>query len=238
MPAVVTKHHIVHRYDEELQYVREQTLAMGGLVEEQLSNALKALLEYDGALGDSVVENDVKVNAMEVALDEKCTQLLVRRQPAASDLRFILAVEKTITDLERIGDEVERIGRLAARMACAEHLSPRLLSGVECLGERVSHMVHESLDAFARMDVDAAINTAQRDAEIDKVYDSAVRCWSTYMIENPRNITRILDICWSARALERIGDHAKNICEHVVYLIRGKNARHISFERMKAVAKA
>ncbi len=122
MPAAVAKHHIVHRYDEELQDIREKTLAMGGLVEEQLSNALKALLEYDGVLGDAVVENDVKVNAMEVALDEKCTQLLVRRQPAASDLRFILAVEKTITDLERIGDEVEGIARMAARMACAEHL--------------------------------------------------------------------------------------------------------------------
>ena len=238
MPAAVAKHHIVHRYDEELQDIREKTLAMGGLVEEQLSNALKALLEYDGALGDAVVENDVKVNAMEVALDEKCTQLLVRRQPAASDLRFILAVEKTITDLERIGDEVEGIARMAARMAFAEHLSSRLLSGVEYLGERVSNMVHESLDAFARMDVDAAIDTAQQDVEIDKIYDSTVRHLSSYMIEDPQNITKVLDICWSARALERVGDHAKNICEYVVYLVKGEDVRHISFEQMKSVAKA
>ncbi len=238
MTGVDMKHHIIHRYDEELQDVRERTLAMGGLVEEQLSKALKALLECDGALGDGVVKDDVKVNAMEVALDEECTQLLARRQPAASDLRFILAVEKTITDLERMGDEAEGIGRMAARMACADHLSPRLLSGVEHLGERVSKMVHEALDAFARMDVEAAISTAQQDEDVDKVYDNTVRHLSTYMIEDPRNITRILDICWSARSLERIGDHAKNICEYVIYLVKGKDVRHITMEQMEEVAKA
>ncbi len=237
MTGVDMKHHIIHRYDEELQDVRERALAMGGLVEEQLSNALKALLECDGVLGDAVVKDDVKVNAMEVALDEECTQLLARRQPAASDLRFILAVEKTITDLERIGDEAEGIARMASRMACADHLSPRLLSGVEHLGERVSRIVHETLDAFARMDVDAAISTAQQDVEIDKVYDSTVRHLSTYMLEDPRNITRILDICWSARSLERIGDHAKNICEYVIYLVKGKDVRHITIEQMEEVAK-
>ena len=226
MNGVQMREHIVHRFDEELQGVRERVLAMGGLVEEQISNALKALRELDGALGEAVIVDDYRVNAMEVALDEECTQILAKRQAVASDLRFILAVEKTITDLERMGDEAEGIASMAARLAGSDHLSPRLLMGIDNLGEHVSEMVHEALDAFARMDVEAAVVTARRHIEIERVYDDTLRHLSTYMMEDHRHISKVLSLCWSARSLERIADHAKNICEYVVYQVKGKDVRH------------
>jgi phosphate transport system protein len=229
--------HIVHRFDQELQHIRDRVLAMGGLVEEQIANALKALMEGNGELGESVVIGDYQVNAMEVSLDEECTQILARRQAVAGDLRLILAVEKAVTDLERMGDEAEGIARMAARLAGTDQLSSRQLNGIVHLGEMVSKMVHEALDAFARLDVEAAIATAQQDTKIDREYDSTLRQLSTYMIEDPRNISKVLNVCWSARALERIGDHAKNICEYVVYLVKGKDVRHTTVEQMEEVVR-
>jgi len=237
MTTVDVGHHIVHRFDQELQHIRDRVLAMGGLVEEQIANALKALMEGNGELGEAVVMGDCQVNAMEVSLDEECTQILARRQAVAGDLRLILAVAKTVTDLERMGDEAEGIARMAARLAGTDQPSDRHLSGVEHLGDLVSRMVHEALDAFARLDVEAAIATAQRDTKIDREYDRTLRQLSTYMLEDPRNISKVLNVCWSARALERIGDHAKNICEYVVYLVKGKDVRHTSVEQMEQVVK-
>ena len=228
--------HISKQFNEELEDIRHRVLAMGGLVERQLSDALQALIDFDETLAEVVITNDYKVNAMEVAIDEECTQILARRQPTASDLRLVVAVIKTITDLERIGDEAERIGRMAHRFAESKS-SGKFLSGISNLGEHVNKMLHNSLDAFARMDTEAAIKVARSDRKADKYYESIIRELITYMMEDPRSIPHILEVMWSARALERIGDRSQNICEYVIYLVNGRDVRHTSLEQVEKEAR-
>jgi len=224
--------HISQQFDEELEDIRNRVMQMGGIVEQQLSDAVKALTDRDEALAEVVLTSDYKVNALEVQIDEECTQIIAKRQPAASDLRLVIAVIKTITDLERIGDEAERIGRMAVHFAESEGEN-KMLTGIIHLGESVLRMLHEALDAFARMDTERAIEVARSDAKIDKQYESILRELMTYMMEDPRSIPVVVDMMWSARALERIGDRACNICEYVIYLVRGKDVRHISLEQVE-----
>lgn len=229
-------HHISQQFNAELEDIRTRVMQMGGLVEQQLRDAVKSLIDMDEALAEVVVTNDYKVNALEVSIDEDCTQILARRQPTASDLRLVVAVIKTITDLERIGDEAERIGRMALRFS-VEKGSSRMLMGIQHLAEHVTNMLHDALDAFARMDIEAALSAARRDEKADQEYESILRNVMTYMMEDPRSIPLLLDIMWSARALERIGDRTQNICEYVIYLVKGKDVRHTSMDKVEQEAR-
>jgi phosphate transport system protein len=222
-------HHISSRFNDDLERIRTQVLQMGGIVEEQLKRAVQALIDGDSRAGEEVARNDHKVNAMEVAIDEDCSRVLATRSPAASDLRLIVAVIKTITDLERMGDEAEKIGYIGARLASMEQPTDRYRE-IKHIGRLVSDMVHDALDALARLDAEAAIEVAKRDRLVDEEYEAIQRQCITFMMEDPRTIRRALDVLWVARAIERIGDHAKNICEYVIYMVLGKDVRHVHID--------
>ena len=221
--------HISRQYNAELEDIRSLVLQMGGLVEQQIDQAIIALAKADIALAEDVVTNDYKVNKLEVTIDEECNQIIARRQPAAGDLRLVVAVIKTITDLERIGDEAEKIARMAVRLATEERPKNNYIE-IQALGNHVRIMVHDALDAFARLDTVAALRVAREDTLVDKEYEGVMRQMITFMMEDPRTITRMLNVMWAARALERIGDHASNICEYVIYLVKGKDVRHTRLE--------
>jgi phosphate transport system protein len=231
METADLNHHISHRYNEELDRLRTRVLAMGGFVEQQLYKAVTALVEGDSALGEAVALEDYKVNDMEVAIDHECSCLLAIRAPTAGDLRVILSMIKTITDLERIGDEAEKVGYIAARLATIERPAESFRE-IKHLGRLASEMVRDALDAYARMDADTAIEVAHRDRLVDEEYESIQRQCITFMMEDPRAIRRTLDILWVVRALERVGDHAKNLCEYVIYMVHGKDVRHTSLDEV------
>ena len=226
-------HHISRRFNEDLEHVRNSVLAMGGLVEEQLDRAIRALSDANSELGLKVAEDDIKVNRMEVAIDEECSRILATRQPTASDLRLIVATIKTITDLERIGDEAEKIGVLAARLAAVERPSTNYRE-LRNLARHVKQMVHGALNAFARLDTKGALDVVKADDAVDEEYESIYRQGMTFMMEDPRTISRIMDTTWAARALERIGDHAKNICEYVIFMVHGKDVRYTGLKNIEA----
>jgi phosphate transport system protein len=220
--------HISGRFNQELENVRNHVLSMGGLVEQQLSSALDAVSTNDAELAEKVRQNDYKVNAMEVSIDEECTRIIARRQPAASDLRLVVAIAKTIADLERIGDEAERIAKVALDSFTKDQQD--LLVNIENMGRQVLKMLHDVLDAFARMDVQRAFEVHKEDAKVDREYEAITRQIMTYMMEDPRSIPKIMDLVWSVRSLERIGDRCQNIAEYIIYFVNGKDIRHISQE--------
>jgi phosphate transport system protein len=222
-------HHISKRFNEDLEHVRAQVLAMGGLVEQLLAKSINALLDGDSVLAESVRADEVAINAMEVAIDEECSRILATRAPAAGDLRLVVAIIKTITDLERVGDEGEKIGHIGKRLAALERPENKYRE-IKHMGRLVSEMIHDALDAFARMDATAALQIAHRDRMVDEEYDAIQRQTITFMMEDPRTIRRALDVMWVVRSLERVGDHAKNICEYVIYMVHGKDVRHTKLE--------
>jgi phosphate transport system protein len=224
--------HISHRYNEELEGLRNKVMKMGGMVEKQISRGMKALLSFDTELAEVVSSSDYEINALEVEIDEACMQILARRQPTASDLRLIVTIFKTITDLERIGDEAEKLGRYSILLA-DENTTPGHYVELRHLGEHVKRMLRDSLDAFARLDADAAMRTIQDDELVNEEFDAISRQLITRMMEDPREIKNALRISWCARALERMGDHTKNICEYLVFLVHGKDIRHTSLEKMQ-----
>ena len=235
MDKVDIGHHISQRFNEELEDVRNKVLAMGGLVEQQLTNALQAYSTGDAKLAEQVIKDDYQVNAFDVAIDEECTQILARRQPAATDLRLIMAVIKTITDLERIGDEIEKVARMTVHLAELDS-SSEVSIDVEHMGNHVRQILHDALDAFARTDVEAAIRVAHEDIKVDREYEAVMRQLITYMMEDPRSIGQAINILWILRAIERIGDHARNISEQVIYLVSGTDVRHSSLTEMEETA--
>ena len=222
-------HHISQQYNIELETIRTHLSEMGGMAQRQVNDAIQALIDADLERAEQVVRADTKVNTMEVTIDEECVRILARRQPAASDLRLVIAVTKAITDLERIGDEATKIARQAIAMN-KDGLAPRGYIEVRHIGGHVSRMLQDALDAFARLDLELAVNVVHTDKQVDMEYSTAMRELATFMIEDPRSITRVLNIMWSLRALERIGDHARNLAQYVIYLVNGEDVRHSNLE--------
>jgi len=224
--------HISKQFDAELESVRSRVLQMGGLVEEQILRAVEALDSGDMERIEKTIADDHRVNALEVGLDEACVHIIARRQPAAGDLRLLITVIKTITDLERIGDEAEKIARMAKLIHAAErqHM-PRV--EIRHVAQRAVAMLRQSLDAFARLDVAEATHVVKQDTAVDDEYRAIMRQLITYMMEDPRTITRALEILFIAKAIERIGDHAKNMSEYVIYLVKGRDVRHVSVDEME-----
>ena len=224
--------HISQQFNTELEELRNHLLSMGGQVEKQVSDAIEALISADSEAAMAVCEKDTDINYMELTIDEECSRILARRQPAASDLRLVLACTKASTDLERIGDEAAKIARFAISL-CEQGEAPKGYIETRHIGNHVRQMVQDSLNAFARFDADLALSVAKEDKSVDREYKSATRELVTYMMEDPRSITRVLNIMWVLRSLERIGDHARNIAEYVIYLVKGKDVRHIGIKRIQ-----
>ena len=233
MDNTSTSQHISQQFDEEMESLRNKVLKMGGLVEQQINGAIEALHDTNALGAEKIILKDHKVNTLEVKIDEACTQILARRQPAASDLRMVIAVIKTITDLERIGDEAEKIAKMALNLAENDISFHNRYAGFRHLGDGVKRMVHDVLDAYARLDIDAAIQVVRDDDVVDNDYQELMRTLVTYMMEDPRKISEVLDVIWAARSLERIGDHAKNISEYIIYLVKGKDVRHLDIEEVE-----
>ncbi len=223
--------HISGQFNEDLEMILNHVMHMGGLIEQQLNDSLKAVNDSDEELAKKVILNDNKINELEVNIDDECTRIIAKRQPAAGDLRLIMAIVKTIADLERIGDETEKLANVALQSFSAKQED--FLQNLDNLGRHVLVMLHDTLDAFARMDVDAAIKIHGTDSKIDRAYEALMRQLMTYMMEDPRSIPQVMTVIWSARALERIGDRCKNICEYVIYYVKAKVVRHVTDEQIK-----
>ena len=220
-----THPHISEQFDSELAQARNLLMEMGGIVEQQLGSAVQALTTHDVELAESVRDDDERVNQLEIDLDELCVHIIARRQPAATDLRTLISIMKASTDLERIGDEAERIAKMALAVADFEFPDDQY-NDIRNLGASVASMLHSALDTFARVDADEALAVIQSDAQIDDGYAGVVRERGKEMTELPEYIERAMNVIWAARALERIGDHAKNVSEYTVFLARGEDVRH------------
>jgi phosphate transport system protein len=225
--------HTFKQYDNELEAIRAKVLQMGGLVEEQIIHAIDSLTNANMQLADKVIARDHDVNALEVSVDGDCSHIIARRQPAASDLRMIMMIVKTITDLERIGDEATKIARVAKRLHEADRMATPRFKEIKHMSEQVRDMLRVSLDAFARLDVSRTVEVARQDMQVDDDFRGVIRQLITFMLEDPRTISMSLDVLFVAKAIERIGDHAKNIAEYVVYMVKGKDVRHVSMQEME-----
>lgn len=225
--------HTSKQFDAELEALRARVLQMGGLVEDQIRLALEALVAGDFDLCTTVENNDHRVNGMEVALDEDCSTIIARRQPAASDLRMIMTVVKTITDLERIGDEAAKIARMAKLINASDRLMQPRFTEIRRMGGLATAMLRKSLDAFARLDLTASGEVVRQDQFVDDEFRSVIRQLITFMMEDPRTISASIEILFIAKAIERIGDHSKNISEYVIYMVKGKDVRHVSVEEIE-----
>ena len=225
--------HTYKQYDAELEAVRAKVLQMGGLVEQQIVNALESLVSVNPKLAEEVMETDHRVNALEVQVDEDCSHIIARRQPAASDLRMIMMVVKTITDLERIGDEATKIARVAQKIYESDRMYKPRFNEINSMVGLVREMLRTSLDAFARLDVTKTVDVARQDEQVDEQFRAAMRQLITFMLEDPRTISMSLEVLFVAKAIERIGDHAKNIAEYVVYMVKGKDVRHTTVAEME-----
>ena len=219
--------HLSSQFDEELGRLRTHVLQMGGMVETQVSSAIEAYSSGEVASVKSIVEADRKINDLEKAIDDDCAHVIAKRQPTASDLRLVLGISKIVTDLERAGDEAKKIAKGVRRIYEAGHLPSQYGIGIRHLAEAALNLVRQSLDAFARLDVPLAQEVIKADSDVDTEFKSIIRQLITHMMEDPRTITTSIEIISIARAIERIGDHAKNVDEQVVFIVEGRDIRHI-----------
>jgi phosphate transport system protein len=225
--------HISKQFDAELESLRSRVLQMGGLVEQQVSMAVDALVSGNLEQCATVVANDHKVNGMEVGIDEDCSHIIARRQPAAGDLRLIMAVIKTITDLERVGDEAAKIARMAKMVNSVDRVQHPRFVEIRRMSSLAVEMLRKSLDSFARLDVSGSAEVVRTDQHVDEEFRAILRQLITFMMEDPRTISASIEILFIAKALERIGDHAKNISEYVIYMVKGKDVRHVTLEEIE-----
>jgi phosphate transport system protein len=223
-------HHISEQFNKELEDVRNKVLAMGGLVEQQLELAIEALITGNVEQAEFVIGQDGQIDMLEVAIELECTQILALRQPTAFDLRLLLAVIKIVHELERIGNKAKRISEMAVKLSSHTNSMPK--HDMDRMVELVKAMLDNALDAFARMSIEEIPAITERDQKVDREYENIVRLLITHMMEDPRNITRFLDVLTTVRALERVGDHARYICEHLVFMIKGENVRHLTQEEL------
>lgn len=221
--------HISRQFNEELEDVRSQVLHMGGVVETQLSNALKVLLNNETELVRDVLDADALVNSFEVDIDEECTRIVARRQPAATDLRLIMTVSKTINDLERIGDEAKRVARMS-RKGMDGLLKDELVGELTQMADLVRSMLRQVLDAFARTDVDTAVLVVKADKKVDKKYKKIIKQLIRQMSKDAEVVPAMMNIVWAVRSLERLGDRCQNIAEHIIYMVLGTDVRHIKLD--------
>jgi len=233
---MASRKHISKQFDADLKSVRMSVLKMGGMVEEQIERAVKALTTADQDLMEQVVADDHRVNEMEVSIDEICSQIIARRQPAAGDLRMIIMIIKIITDLERMGDEAAKIARMAQLIYANDRIQKPRFHEIRHVANIAMEMLRKSLDAFARLDVAEAAQVARQDELVDEEFRSIIRQLVTFMMEDPRNISSSIEILFAAKAIERIGDHAKNMSEYVIYLVKGKDVRHVGIKEIERVA--
>jgi phosphate transport system protein len=229
--------HTSKQFDAELEAVRARVLQMGGLVEQQIRLAVDALITGDVDACNKVEVNDHMVNALEVGIDEDCSTVIARRQPAAGDLRMLLTVIKTITDLERIGDEATKIARMGKLIYASDRLQQPRWTEVRRMSNIALEMLRMALDAFARLDASTPAEVVRRDRQVDEEFRGILRQLITFMMEDPRTISMFIEILFVAKAIERIGDHAKNISEYVIYMVKGKDVRHTTLEEIEREAR-
>lgn len=225
--------HISSQFDADLETIRSLVMNMGGLVEQQMDSALRALLDNSTELGQAAASSDYMVNKLEVEIDQKVIDAIAMRQPTANDLRFLFTVVKVVGDLERIGDKAEKIARLALALQPLMN-GYSFATDLREMSGMVQKMLHDTLDAFARMDADAAMSIKLSDKQVNKVYRKVLADLMTHMSESPNTLDLSMDILWCLRAIERVGDHATNICEYIVFLVKGEDVRHTKREDMAA----
>lgn len=226
--------HISNKFNDELLDLKSEFLKMGGMVESQLERAIQALVDNDGHLADEVRAGDKKVDRMEMDIDEEATLIIARRQPTARDLRLVISVIKMVADLERVGDEAKKIAKFAIKLS-EEGQAPRGYVEVRHIGDHVLSMLRDSLDAFARLDSEQALRIMKEDKRVDEEYQAATRSLLTFMMEDTRNISRCMSVMWVLRALERVGDHACNIAENVIFMVKGEDVRHTPVDEAEKV---
>lgn len=229
--------HISHQFNAELEEVRSKVLHMGGVVEEQLANALRVLVFDELELARVVIDADAIVNSLEVEIDEECTRIVALRQPAATDLRLVMTVSKTITELERIGDEAKRVAKMS-RKDMDGALEDDVRADLEHMGDLVRDMLRQVLDAFARTDVDTAVQVVKADREVDKKYNKVVKQLIRQMSRHPDSVPAVMNIMWAVRSLERLADRCQNIAEHIIYMVIGTDVRHIKLDDVLAEIEA